>query len=168
MRIVVVATVALALALQLGACGGSGDSAATGDTTESIDAPVPAYAGEWTDLKKRAGADADKLLIPKGPSPEDVVIHDVREGTGKPIEPGDTFAARYVSFDYETGEVKETNWGRQPWRLKWKIGELVDGWEPGLKGVKAGGLRELIVPSSLAYESGPVVYLVDVAYLERH
>lgn len=167
MRIVAVAMVAFALILQLGACGGS-EGSATGETTESIDAPVAAYTGKWTDLEKKAGPDADQLLIPEGPSPEEVVVHDVRKGTGAPIEPGDTFAARYISLDYGNGEVTETNWKPQPWRLKWKIGELVDGWEPGLKGVKAGGLRELIVPSSKAYEDGPRVYLIEVAYLERH
>lgn len=167
MRIVAVVIAALALILQLGACGDSGGSA-TGETTESIDAPVSAYTGEWTALEKKAGPDAGKLLIPSGPSPEEVVIHDVRKGTGAPIEPGDTFAARYISLEYGTGETSEVNWKPQPWRLKWKIGELVDGWEPGLKGIKAGGLRELIVPSSMAYENGPRVYLVEVAYLERH
>jgi peptidylprolyl isomerase len=163
MRAVVVA-LAFAFLLQLGACGGSAGQT----TTDSVDAPVQAYSGNWTPLKERAGPLADRLLIPSGPSPGKVVIHDVRRGTGRPIEPGDTFAARYVSLNYETGKVSETNWKPQPWRLKWQIGELVDAWEPGLKGIRAGGLRELIAPSSMAYEYGPLVYLVEVAYLERH
>lgn len=164
----VVAALAFALVLQLGACGGSAGNGSTGEGTDSVDAPVQAYSGNWTALKKRAGPLADRLLIPSGPSPEKLVIHDVRRGSGKPIEPGDTFAARYVSLHYGTGEVSETDWNPAPWRLKWQIGELVDAWEPGLRGMRAGGLRELIAPSSMAYEHGPLVYLIEVAYLERH
>lgn len=167
MRYFAAIAVGVLFLLQLGSCGGSGEQAST-ETTQDIDAPVQAYSGDWTKLKQKAGAQSDQLLIPRGPSPDEVVIKDVRTGTGGAIEPGDTFAARYVSFDYASGELDESNWKPEPWRLKWKIGELVDGWEPGLKGMKAGGLRELIVPSSLAYENGPRVYLVEVAYLERH
>jgi peptidylprolyl isomerase len=165
---------AIGLALLLVGCGGSGaDSNSSGQTwLESLKAEdnqaVQAYSGDWGGLKKAAGGSADRLLIPTGPSPDKVVIKDLREGSGAPIRPGDVFAVRYVDFDYETGEQRERNWSqRSPWRLTWQIGELVDGWEPGLKGIKAGGLRELIVPSQLAYENGPRVYLVEIAYIER-
>lgn len=170
MRLPPIATFALALSLALAACGGSStdeglDSAATSSPEEVTAVADP---GDWGALRRLAGRYSGRLIVPQGPSPDQVVIRDLKPGTGAPIQPGDTFAVRYVDFSYENGEVLERSWESPPWRLKWKIGELVDGWEPGLKGIKAGGVRELIVPSRLAYENGPRVYYLEVVYIERH
>lgn len=171
MRFVAFLAVALTLITQLAACGGS-SSEETTDATAGAASPAEITAeanpGDWAALKQLAGPYADRLIVPSGPSPDQVVIRDLKPGTGAPIRPGDTFAVRYVDFDYGNGIEVERNWGNPPWRLKWKIGELVDGWEPGLEGIRAGGSRELIVPSRLAYENGPRVYYLEIAYIERH
>jgi hypothetical protein len=149
-------------------CGSSGGDATAGPdpSLESAYENIPAHRGDWAGLKKAAGKHSDRLLIPRGISPDEVVIKDLKVGTGPAITPGDVFGARYVSFDYQTGERLERNWGEDPWRLRWKIGELVDGWEPGLKGIRAGGIRELILPSRFAYDHGPMVYIVEAAEIE--
>lgn len=170
MRILVATVVALTLLLQVAACGSSGtDTTDTGPGAAAPEeAPVIADPADWAELKRYAGRYSDQLIVPQGASPDQVVIRDLKRGTGAPIQPGDTFAARYLTFDYVNGKIVERNWDPDPWRLKWKIGELVDGWEPGLKGIRAGGIREMIVPSRLAYENGPRVYLMEAAYIERH
>ena len=40
------------------------------------------------------------------------------------------------------------------------------GWEDGLKGVRAGGARELIVPADQAYGGDALVYLVKILEIE--
>lgn len=162
--------VAMALLFGLVACGDSSqeESGITSDLVPSGEITAVANAGDWAALKRLAGPYADKLIVPQGPSPDQVVIRDLKPGTGAPIRPGDTFAVRYVDFGYKDGEVRERSWGNPPWRLRWKIGELVDGWEPGLAGIRAGGTRELIVPSRLAYDNGPRVYYLEIAYIERN
>ena len=169
MRLALVTSVALALSMSLAACGeSSGDGGGTTAGASTGEVTAVADPGEWAALKRLAAPHSGKLIVPDGPSPEEVVIRDLKAGTGAPIRPGDTFAVRYVDFSYKTGEVLERSWQTPPWRLKWRIGELVDGWEPGLKGIKAGGVRQLIVPSRLAYGNGPRVYYLEVAYIERH
>lgn len=155
----------VALLLAAAGCGNSG-SEATGQNA-SREETVQADA-DWTALKRKAGTYSNQLLIPKGPAPDEVVIRDLKKGSGAPIRSGDVFAVHYVDFDYEDGDLLEENWDDQPWRLTWQIGELVKGWEPGLKGVRAGGIRELIVPSRLAYGNSARVYVLEIAYLERH
>jgi len=182
MRVVSVLAVTAALLLQLAACGGSDDGSSTAVTGETetgakavaAEAPEQAATGDWAELKRFAGPAADELIIPRGPSPDHVVIRDLEVGNGPPIEAGDNFYSRYVSFDYEDEDVveplpeepsKPITW-LDAGSLNWGTGDRVPGWEPGLKGIRAGGLRELIVPSHLAYENGVRVYLVKVTKIE--
>ena|SRR5690349_14859599 len=180
MRAVAVAAVAIALLLQLGACGSSDDpTTSSGESTAAAPAPpkeepVQAAEGGWQDLKRFAGSHADKLIIPQGPSPDHVVIRDIEKGKGPAIEPGDLFTSHYISFDYANEEAVEPSpeevSKKLTWvdagSLVWGIGDRVPGWEPGLKGVQAGGLRELIVPARLAYGNNVRVYLVKVDKIE--
>jgi hypothetical protein len=184
MRVAAVIVAVAALLSGLAACGSSDDSsmADTGPTASNDPAttqaaketPVPATGGKWATLKHFAGPDADELIIPQGPSPDQVVTKDLVVGNGPAIDPGDVFNADYISWSYESGKpvepLPETSNGELTWieaeSLKGGVGERVPGWEPGLKGIHAGGLRELIVPSRLAYGDGSRVYLVKVTAIE--
>jgi FKBP-type peptidyl-prolyl cis-trans isomerase len=175
MRVASVISVLMALVLGLTACGGGDSTAetASGDSAAAQEAPVQAAGGDWATLKRFAGPNADKLIVPQGPSPDHVVIKDLKVGNGPTIKPGDIFFSDYISWSYESGKpvepTPESN-GQLTWvpsgSLIWGTGERVPGWEPGLKGIRVGGLRELIVPSRLAYENGPRVYLVKVTKIE--
>ena len=46
-------------------------------------------------------------------------------------------------------------------------GEVRDGWETGLKGMRVGGRRELILPSMLAYGTGALIYIVELLAIEK-
>ncbi len=180
MRVVSLIAVIAAVLCGLSACGGSDEgttadagTAAGGTSTVAEETPVEAAGGDWATLKRFAGADADKLIVPEGPSPDHVVIRDLKVGSGPAIEPGDAFDSEYISWSYESGKPVEPAPGTAEaltWvpggSLIWGTGERVPGWEPGLKGIRAGGLRELIVPSKMAYENGARVYLVKVTKIE--
>ena len=181
MRIISVLAVTTALLLQLAACGGSTGDSSTGASEETAEAPAAtkeaperASTGDWAELKRFAGRNANRLIVPRGPSPDHVVIRDLAVGDGPAINPGDIFYSRYLSFDYEDEDAVEPllEDSSEPltWvdagSLKWGVGERVPGWEPGLEGIRAGGLRELIVPSRLAYGNGVRVYLVKVTKIE--
>jgi peptidylprolyl isomerase len=76
------------------------------------------------------------------------------------------FIIVYKAVDYDTGEVFEERW-ENPWTFEFTPGELVSGLEKGLVGMKAGGSRELIVPSRLAYGDGALVYVVKVIKVSK-
>ena len=46
------------------------------------------------------------------------------------------------------------------------VGELVDAWEAGLRGMRAGGMRELVAPGSETYGE-PAVYVVELLELAK-
>jgi FKBP-type peptidyl-prolyl isomerase-like protein len=161
------------LVLQLSACGGSEDKGAStasaqADST-SQEAPAAgrvekAHVGGWPGLERVAGRYANRLLIPHGLAPERVVIKDLKVGRGPVVRDGDVFSARYVTFGFETGKVAEPYWGA-PQVYTAGLGTYKKGWEVGLRGMRVGGVRELIVPSQMAYKNGALVYVVQVLKL---
>lgn len=113
-------------------------------------------------LKELAGSSSGKLLVPHGPPPHRVLFRDLKLGSGPTIKPRQVFKANYVNFAYRTGRVFENLWHKAPLSVNWDIQGVVDGWVPGLKGMRAGGVRELILPSHWAYGNGALVYLVKL------
>jgi len=80
---------------------------------------------------------------------------DIVEGTGPTPQPGQVLSVDYVGtlqngtpFDssYDNGKPMEFTFGVQP---------MIKGWDEGLKTMKVGGKRKLIVPPALGYGSQP-------------
>lgn len=108
-----------------------------------------------------------QVQVPSGPPPAKVVVKELREGDGVPLKEGDWFKLNYVAYYYKSGKEKEAHWektGGFNWELR--KGRIVKGWVPGLRGMRVGGLRELLVPSRLAYHDGPLVYVVELVEVE--
>lgn len=83
-------------------------------------------------------------------------IKDLEVGTGDVAQVGDTVEMNYVGtlddgtkFDssYDHGQTFSFTIGN---------GDVIEGWEQGVPGMKVGGKRELIIPSSMAYGDGGI------------
>src|SRR5690606_35998974 len=86
------------------------------------------------------------------------------EGTGAPLEAGQTVSANYVVVAYATGEEKDSSWKRgQPYEFVLGAGEVIQGWDQGLVGVPVGSRVQLDVPADLAYRDGvDLRFVVDI------
>jgi FKBP-type peptidyl-prolyl cis-trans isomerase FkpA len=78
---------------------------------------------------------------------------DITVGTGKTVTAGDTLNVKYVG-QLADGSVFDSGTYRTiiP-------GNVIQGWNEGLIGVKIGGMRQLIIPPALGYGSsgsGPI------------
>lgn len=160
----------LAVVVQLAACGGSEGSAETVADQPSpgerwlraaaAAAPAKAEDDRWAALERAAAPASKRLVLPHGPPPKEVVVKDLRVGRGPTIDAWDRFALKYRSFDYKTGrQVDESSVTRIAY--SYGVGELVKAWEPGLKGMRVGGMRELVAPGAWVYGE-PVVYVVEL------
>ena len=95
---------------------------------------------------------------PSSPSVKvDFTVTDLRVGTGAAATKGSTVSVNYTGWLYN-GEVDDRK-GKQfdasqagrPFVFWLGAGQVIQGWEQGLVGMKVGGLRKLIVPASLGY-----------------
>lgn len=165
-RLSLILALCLALPLAFTACGdegSSGDSSygASFEAVQSGSREAPRSGLNSKEARKRLEPEA---RAPSGPSPKrTVIIKDLVKGSGALLKPGDVIEVNYVVFDYETGKKTASTWKLGETTVdNYGTGEVVAGWETGLKGMRVGGRRELIVPSKLAYGEGALGYVVDL------
>jgi cyclophilin family peptidyl-prolyl cis-trans isomerase len=92
-----------------------------------------------------------QVLLP-AELPTELVITDLVEGSGEPAKVGDSLAVRYVGVLTSDGTEFDSNWDAEtPFNVALGVGGVIQGWDQGLVGVKAGGRRQLDIPAELAY-----------------
>jgi peptidylprolyl isomerase len=112
------------------------------------------------------------VTVPKGPAPKQLVVKDLITGTGAVAKKGSNLTVNYVGVLYKGGKEFDSSWKRsQTFPFVLGQGSVIPGWDQGLVGMKVGGRRELIIPSSLAYgpsgsggipPNSPLVFVVDL------
>ena len=111
--------------------------------------------------------------FPQDPVPTELRIVDEIQGAGKEATPGATVSCHYVGVTYSGGEEFDASWNRgEPLDFTVGIGQVIQGWDQGLLGMKVGGRRRLEIPSELAYSKrgapgaiGPdeaLIFVVDL------
>jgi FKBP-type peptidyl-prolyl cis-trans isomerase FkpA len=104
---------------------------------------------------------------------------DLRLGAGDEAVTGKVLTVTYTAWLYDTSQISQkgatvdSSVGRDPLTFTLGAGSVIEGWDQGLVGMKAGGLRRLVVPPSLAYGQsrvGPIppntTLLFEVELLE--
>lgn len=127
--LVTLATLAL-VSTSVTACGGGGNDPAEASATEP-EVSLPAQL------------------------PTELVITDRDEGSGEPASVGDMVLVYYVGVRSEDGERFDGNYGSRPFPVRVGAGGVIVGWDQGLVGVRAGGVRQLDIPADLAYGDEP-------------
>lgn len=83
-------------------------------------------------------------------------VTDITPGNGQSLESGDWATVNYVG-KLEDGTIFDTTDGKgKAFRFRLGVGEVIDGWEMGLIGLKQGGKRRLVIPPALAYKDKEV------------
>jgi peptidylprolyl isomerase len=90
--------------------------------------------------------------FPDHGAPTELVIEDLIVGAGREVQVGDTVSAHYVGVAFSTGEEFDASWNRgAPLDFRVGVGQVIQGWDQGLPGMKTGGRRRLEIPADLAY-----------------
>ena len=85
-------------------------------------------------------------------------IVELQPGAGTAIVPGQTAVVNYTGWLYEATapETKGKQFdssltGGAPFRFTLGRGQVIQGWDQGVQGMKIGGRRRLTIPPDLAY-----------------
>jgi peptidylprolyl isomerase len=84
--------------------------------------------------------------------PADLVVTDLVEGDGDEAVSGRTVEVHYVGVTHDSGEEFDASYNRgEPLRFRLGVGQVIEGWDTGVQGMKVGGRRQLVIPPHLAY-----------------
>ena len=96
--------------------------------------------------------DKPEIDIPDSAPPDDLEVTDITTGDGADAVSGKTVAVHYVGVTHSSGEEFDASYGRgQLLSFRLGVGQVIQGWDQGVAGMKVGGRRKLVIPPHLAY-----------------
>lgn len=99
----------------------------------------------------------DSAVAASSKSVNGVQIEDVVVGDGTEAKKGNTVSVNYLGTLAANGKKFDSSYDRnEPFTFKLGSGQVIEGWEKGIVGMKEGGKRILTIPPEKAY--GPSGY----------
>jgi FKBP-type peptidyl-prolyl cis-trans isomerase FkpA len=80
-------------------------------------------------------------------------IVDVKVGTGAEAVAGRRVKVHYTGTFLDGTKFESSRDRGEPFDFVLGAQEVIPGWDEGIKGMKVGGVRQLTIPSTLAYGS---------------
>lgn len=105
-----------------------------------------------------------------------LVATDVLVGTGAEVKVGDTVVVNYIGTLQNGQEFDNTYKKGQAFTFTVGDKKVIQGWNEGVVGMKAGGHRVIVVPSDMAYgrqgygpipKNATVVYAIELLQIKN-
>jgi peptidylprolyl isomerase len=94
------------------------------------------------------------VTVPDSDPPTQLEIVDDVVGDGAEASAGSTVSVHYVGVAWSTGSQFDASWDRmEPFRFGLGGGQVIQGWDQGVAGMRVGGRRTLTIPPHLGYGS---------------
>ncbi len=78
-------------------------------------------------------------------------ITDTKVGTGAEAVPGRTVRVQYTGTLLDGLKFDSSRDHGEPFEFTLGQREVIDGWDEGIKGMRVGGVRQLVIPASMGY-----------------
>jgi len=93
-----------------------------------------------------------EINIPAEDPSAELVIEDITVGDGDEAVAGTGVTVHYAGVSWSTGVEFDASWNRmEPFRFGLGQGQVIQGWDQGVQGMKVGGRRRLTIPPSMGY-----------------
>lgn len=93
-----------------------------------------------------AGCETEPVTLDSG-----LIIEDLECGDGEEASSGDFISVHYTGT-LEDGTKFDSSLDRdQPFQFNLGAGQVIEGWDEGVVGMKVGGKRKLTIPPELGY-----------------
>lgn len=98
-------------------------------------------------------ARTDALLVAIGTEGNlnNMVIDDIKFGTGEAVKEGDTVSVHYVGTLQNGEEFDNSRKRGSAFDFGVGAGQVIKGWDEGVIGMQVGGQRILVIPPEMAY-----------------
>lgn len=87
--------------------------------------------------------------------PSGLIYVDLKVGSGDPIQPGQTAVVHYTGWLADGGKPGrqfDSSYSRnRPFDFRLGAGQVIQGWDEGVAGMRVGGKRRLTIPPQLGY-----------------
>ena len=94
------------------------------------------------------------VTIPQEAPPEELVKTDITVGTGDEATKGKNVSVHYVGVAWSNGQEFDASWNRgDAFEFRLGAGQVIQGWDDGVAGMKVGGRRQLTIPPDMGYGS---------------
>jgi FKBP-type peptidyl-prolyl cis-trans isomerase len=92
----------------------------------------------------------------------ELIIEDVQEGDGQAVVPGDVVRVHYAGTLEDGTEFDRSRKQEDSpfFEFQVGVGQVIQGWDIGLEGMRIGGTRKLTIPGHLAYGEAGVPGLI--------
>lgn len=96
--------------------------------------------------------DKPEVTIPDTPPPTELQLDDLETGSGPDATPGKRVAVHYVGVAWSDGQTFDNSYDRgEPLVFPLGAGQVIQGWDTGIAGMKVGGRRRITIPPHLGY-----------------
>ncbi len=99
-----------------------------------------------SDSKPATAADAGWKKTASG-----LEIQELKVGEGAEAKPGKTVDVHYTGWLLDGTKFDSSVDRGQPFSFRLGAGEVIQGWDEGVAGMKVGGKRKLRIPAALGY-----------------
>jgi peptidylprolyl isomerase len=93
-----------------------------------------------------------EVTIPDEAPPTDLVLEDLEVGDGAEATGGLPVEVHYVGVAWSNGQQFDASWDRNDtFGFRLGAGQVIQGWDEGVAGMKLGGRRRITIPPHLGY-----------------
>ena len=90
--------------------------------------------------------------IPDGDPSYQLEIEDIEVGDGEQATSGHTVEVHYVGHAWSDKQQFDASWDRgEPLKFGLGRGQVIQGWDDGVQGMRVGGRRRITIPPMLGY-----------------
>ena len=93
-----------------------------------------------------------EVTIPEGSPSYQLELEDITVGEGEEAKSGSLVEVHYVGVSWKSGKQFDASWDRgDTFSFTLGAGQVIEGWDRGVAGMRVGGQRRLTLPPELAY-----------------
>jgi peptidylprolyl isomerase len=93
-----------------------------------------------------------EVVIPDTAPSYQLELEDITVGEGDEATTGSIVEVHYVGVSWKSGNQFDASWDRgDTFKFGLGKGQVIQGWDQGVAGMRVGGRRRITIPPNLAY-----------------